>query len=397
MDIAVDQVLPLARADRDAERNRRERSRRGTERNAAIGHRRGDDGAQDAAERRKPRERRAARRLDDRALPGEFRAGLGVVQAPVPADRAFVGNLPRLVEGLDHVEVEPSPRREHGELAQVPRLLQTAGLGRSARPARAWPARLTDEQRLAGKFALQLRVQPVHVRDDVIDPHRVVVPVRQDVHRDEVDVAGQRLVVDPAAPDVGVGDRHVRRRGDAPDQHRELRSGQFVSQQHFVTDDDAADRVALLAYERDAALDFTRVRVGVATDPQADEHLHPELARHGRNMIVAFGDRVGPDAARTLGQQREVVPDLRDAQGAAFGTFVPGWRVRNAGQARGDAVRQVDRLRLGPPVPRERGATDREQARDRGGASVREWNAVGGAQGLAWPFGGGEEEVLPIG
>jgi hypothetical protein len=103
----------------------------------------------------------------------------------MPSDGAFMRDLPRLVEGFDHIEIDAAHLRENGELPYVPSLVDTARLDRTAWAACARPARLADEQLLVGRLALKIRVQLLYVRHDVVAVDRMIVPVGKDVHGHE--------------------------------------------------------------------------------------------------------------------------------------------------------------------------------------------------------------------
>ena len=270
---------------------------------------------------------RPGRVRDHRTVERELRLTIGVEDAPVGAGTAFVGALPRLVDGLHQVVVEVAPLRHRQEGAdelglvgdrrgrvddRIVRLLEV--LQRHAAAPRR-PADLAHHDLLVRIFAAHRVVALLDVIDGALA--RYAFPVRQQVHGDEVDVTRDlvhllALLAIGRQPDIpGFGGRH-RHADTAPDDvdvADQLLRRQVATQQGFVADDDAFDvrtRVGLL----DQRLDLDVVAVLPAIEPGAGGHRHAVLAGERRDLRRIEG-AIGPQPPRVLGQHRDVLVQLR--------------------------------------------------------------------------------------
>jgi hypothetical protein len=266
-----------------------------------------------------------------------------------------------LVEGFDQVVRDAAGGRERGELTDVARLVHAAGRVRAARSSDARPARLTDQDLLAGEPSPHLGIEPVHVRDHVVDPDRVVIPVRNDVNGDERDRVGHRAVVHPVPPHVGIRHRETALGADAADQRAQLCRRQLVAQQHLVADHDRAHDRAMLACDPEHPRDLGFVEQRVATDPRADEDTQAELGRDRRHLVHAVADRVGPDAVVALREQREVLADLAPRHMPGHAVVGARGRVGYARESPRRRVRQRHRTAIPPP---RGGETEREHGKE---------------------------------
>ena len=104
---------------------------------------------------------------------------------------------------------------------------------------------------------------------------RIVLPVRQDVHGDEIHRARQLAIAQPELPDIGIGDRHFTLRLHARDVFAQGRRRHFTAQQRLVADDHRAHGVGKAVGERDAGGDLVLRAVGVARHPKPEQHFQP--------------------------------------------------------------------------------------------------------------------------
>jgi hypothetical protein len=126
-------------------------------------------------------------------------------------------------------------------------------------------------------------------------------------------------------------------------------------QQHFVADDDRADRTRIFLGERDRGLNQLRILEPVVTDPDSQENLQPDLRCQFRHLVQTVVDGIGTDAARYPGNLNQVLTDLlrTDFQrGIEWRLVVAEWRIGYAFEF----VRSIDRGmrecdRLGQPPP----------------------------------------------
>ena len=73
--------------------------------------------------------------------------------------------------------------------------------------------------------------------DRAVDAGRLVLPVRQQVHADQVHVRGHLGELLPEFPNLAVGDGLAHGRADLVDIRNKFADGQVTAQQHLVADD----------------------------------------------------------------------------------------------------------------------------------------------------------------
>ena len=285
---------------------------------------------------------------------------LGVEQTPGGADRALLAGLPVLVEGFDDVVVELLAVGDRAEGREVAHLLDPAGPRVGAHAAVARPARLADHDRLAREAVLHLLVDVDDVLLDgrlavglaAIEPDRHVLPVRQDVDGDEVDLVGQRRVAHPEFPDVGVGHGLGDALLDLADVAAELVGRQLLAQQHLVADDHPFDRVLVLVGVVDQQVDLLEVLLVVIVQPGAMPDFQPVLAGALRDGFEVFARRVGSDRADLALQAAQILLDLVGCGERARERALarPVGRERHALQRRIGPAGDFDRP-VGPPPP----------------------------------------------
>src|SRR3546814_17622318 len=71
------------------------------------------------------------------------------------------------------------------------------------------------------------------------------LPIRQQVHGDEIDVLRQRGILEPDMPRLGGRYRHLERAAGAIQLDHQLTWRHVIAQQHFIADDGAVDVVVL--------------------------------------------------------------------------------------------------------------------------------------------------------
>ena len=298
----------------------------------------------------------------DRLAELELVLALGVEQAPGCAHGAFLARLPILVEGLDDVVVELLPLGDGAEDREVAHLLDPPGPRVGAHAAVARPAGLADHDLLVGKARLDLLVDVDDVLLDAgrsvrfaaIEADRLVLPVRQDVDGDEVDLVGQRRVAQPEFPDIGVGHRLRHALLDLADVAPQLVGRQVLAQQHLVADDHPLDRVLVLVGVIDQQVDLLEVLLLVVVEPGAVPDLQPVLPGALRHGLEILARGIGPDGAHLALQAMEIVIDLVGRREAAGKRTLarPVGRERHALQRRGRPAGDFHRP-IGPRPPQE--------------------------------------------
>ena len=139
--------------------------------------------------------------------PAELQLPRAVVEhAPIAADGAFQQPLPRLVEGLDQIDLPIAGLRCFHHAAQHQRLIGGRGERAVAHAAFAWPADLADQNLLPGKNLRHLLPHLAHMRDRLGGRDRLILPIGQDVDGDEVGGLSEFGRLQPELPDIGIGD-----------------------------------------------------------------------------------------------------------------------------------------------------------------------------------------------
>ncbi len=152
----------------------------------------------------------------------------------------------------------------------------------------ARPAEFADHDLLAGKIIGDVPADRRDMIGGLRSPDRIVLPVRQDVHGDEIDRARELAIANPELPDVGIGDRHFHLGLHARDVFAQGRNRNLAAQQRFVADDHRAHGVGIVgAGDRDAGGDLVLRAV-----------------RKARNLGTARAALSGRAAARSPGSDR---------------------------------------------------------------------------------------------
>src|SRR5262249_11593208 len=140
----------------------------------------------------------------DRAGKDEFRLPVGVEHPPIGADASFE-RLPGLVESLDDRVVDAHGIGTRDEIANDLRLRYRIWHSFVAIEPSARPAKLGDDDTLAG----------IGLAEPLVDPYRVVhgggawdsFPKRADVHCEIIDGRGKLRMFEPDGPHFGGADR----------------------------------------------------------------------------------------------------------------------------------------------------------------------------------------------
>ena len=189
--------------------------------------------------------------LGNRAAEAEFEPVRRAVEnAPIATDRPFERTLPGLIERLDDIDLEVLALGERQRFADDARLVPGRRPRALAHAPRARPAEFTDEDVLAGNGGRDPRVDRGDVGGRKRGRDRKILPVRQNMDRDEIDGVAHVAIAQPVFPDVGVGDRLCHLRLDLADGGHEIGRRHLPAQQHFVADDDGADDVGIFLGER---------------------------------------------------------------------------------------------------------------------------------------------------
>ena len=313
----------------------------------------------------------------DRLAELELVAPLGVQKSPGGAHRPLLASLPPLVKRFDDVVVEVLAFGDGSESRKVLDLLDASRPGVGTHAAIARPTRFADHDRLAGKSRLYLLVDVDDVLLDAaravgfatIDTDRLVLPIRQYVDGDEVDVVGQGRIAQPEFPDVGIGDRLPHPLLDLADVTPEFVHRQVLPQQDLVADDQPLDRVLVLVGMVDQEVHLLEVLLLVAVQPGAVPHLEAVLAGILRHRFEILGHGVGAHRPDLALETVQILLDLaRCREGAAERALArPVRRERHALQWRGGPPGNRHRsVRPPPPQEIERRHRDQSQQRHQG-------------------------------
>ena len=169
----------------------------------------------------------------------------------------------------------------------------------------AWPAGFANHHVLGGEFVAEHLAHFGHMLQGGVDVRRIVFPIGQQMDGEEIHGWRDFRVLEPELPDVGISDRLFDLAFDFINKLRQLRAGDFLAQQGFVTDDHRRDHVRVGVGRGDQQVDFFFGVHRIAVDPGADHQLQPVLARQVRQRLKT-GHRVGADALETGRQQGEV-------------------------------------------------------------------------------------------
>ena len=282
---------------------------------------------------------------------------------PIAAHGALQLALPGLVEGFDQVESReghwlPTMRQylfAGQQFTNESRLFQPPGNRCTALATGGGPAGFADQHRQGRKNRLHFGVDRNKMRHRLLDGHRSVFPVGQEVDGDDIDVLAQHVAMPtPEFPDIGIGHGNTRATPGGRQHVGQRRRRLLAAQQHFVADHQQVDHIGVIARQRQCALELRGIADAVAIDPGAQNHPQPELAGKRRHRIEATVDAVGAHAAADRADQAQIGFDHRRCYGqcrikrAVAGA--PKRGVGDAGQTRLGDLRQGHwpALRKGP-------------------------------------------------
>ena len=285
-----------------------------------------------------------------------FQLAFGPVeQPPVTADRSFPAALPRLVIGLEKIDAKIVLSRPLENLGNETRLIDAGSQRAVAHPPMAWPAGFADQNLLAGKGCRHLLANVIDMRGRIFGARRNVLPIRQEMGGDEIDILAHFAVTQPEFPDIGVGHRHVHARFDRADDLPQVGDGHLAAQQHFAADDDRGDRAGMILHQRDRNVGELGVLRAIASDPDAEQHLQSDPGRKLGHLVEPVVDGIGADTFGDLGQLRQILRDLLrtdDQRRIMRRLIAPERRVGNALQLRRIIDRRArQRHRRGQPPP----------------------------------------------
>ncbi len=325
-------------------------------------------------QRQRPgRSRPPQREALDRTGPRELGLAVGVPQAPVAAGLAFqVVGLPRLVDGLDDEVVDVLRLQPRHHVAHVlgllgrRRILHHARAGAAARRTVRRPADLGDDDVLVAEVLGLLELGDAALEVFKRRLARLLVPVRQDVDGEIVDLARELGILQPDVPGLGGADRHLDVALDVPDLADELgRAGgvgiaqvllAVPAQDVLVADQHALDVGILVGHadQRPGLLGVDLARLAAelllglagAVDPGAGHQLDAVARGELRHDVAAVGGAIGADVVDLAAEHGEVALDLLLARLDRLGRGVAD---RGAQEAEDAARLGLDRvLVLGP-------------------------------------------------
>ncbi len=288
-----------------------------------------------------------------RAGKREFRGPVGVEDAPIGSDASFIG-LPRLIEGFDDRIVDAQRIGPGDEVAHH------LGLGDWARhrilaiQSGARPAKLGNDDALAGILASKLLVHA----ERFIDGARsgCSLPIGQHMDGDIVDGRNELRMLEPDIWHVGGGDRHRDLALHSLDLANEVAHyvvriaivQRLRAEHRLIADDDAVD-VAVMFRQRDGSVDFLLVLLFPVVDPHAERDAQTVFGRELRHKIETVGDAVSPDRARIRGYGREIGSDLLLGGIVALGAAVGIDRGKRHRRERPICIRRRHPLMHGKP------------------------------------------------
>ena len=305
------------------------------------------------------------RMVGDKTAETEFRPLRRTVEnAPIAPGRAFQRPFPRLIESLDDIDAEILPLREFERLGDDPRLVRWRRPCRFAHPAGARPADFTDDNFLVGDGVGDLLADVGDVSRGNRSRQRQILPIRQDMYGDEVNILLQIGIAQPEFPDVGICDRHRYLRFYLADDGAEIGRRHLAAQQHLIADNDGADDIGIFLGEVDGGRDLLPVERSVIGEPQPHEHLQAVTLSDGGNLIEPVGVRISADAVGVARQQSEVLVDLLSAHHGARHQRILAVAKRRVGYAGQLAARGERRRRqLHWPAQPQPGNGDRQRRR----------------------------------
>ncbi len=252
--------------------------------------------------------------LVNRAGQRKHRFPVDSQQAPVGADHAFVMAFPGLVKGLDDVVIQAVAVHHFNQAADESGFVNHAGYGVAALPAGGRPARFADQNRFIQAHTVGLVVD---LFDDFLDMagcvfnrHRLVFPVGQNVHGNEVHFLHQLWIFQINRPNIGI--RHGLLHGlfylaDIADQFVHIH---VLAQQDFVADQHPFHHVRIGVHRFDQRGDFLFVAVMTVAQPAALNHFHAVFAGERWCGLHAAQYRVSADGMGFIRNQAQVGVDM---------------------------------------------------------------------------------------
>ncbi len=283
---------------------------------------------------------------------------IGVEHAPGGADRVLQRGFPRLIEGFHDVVVIVEAVGENGDPADVVRLVHDIDHRRSTIPPDRGPAGFRDQQPLAREGLMGLTDNVDEMLLGLVYGDRLVVPERQDMNRNEIQLAPDLGIAQHEGPDVGGRNRLLDGFLDPPDIADQLVRGEIAAQQHLVADHNLGHRLRMLVRLLDALGEFLLVDVLVRAQPDAEGHLDVVLLGQFGQMLEPFAGRIGADVPGAPDQHLQILFDfLRRRIGLGQRTLAApiggeGHAVERLGIFRRDRDRPI-----GEPPDRSRGDT----------------------------------------
>ena len=160
---------------------------------------------------------------------------------------------------------------------------------------------------LPGEGLLQAAELRERIVDGGLDVH--ALPVRQEVHGDEIHVLGEIGVRQPHVPGLGGADRLADGVARLIEILLELLDGNVAAQNDLVADDHPHD-IDMSAGELDGGFELGLVGVAVIVDPGADGDVDAVALGELRNIRQRAEVTVSPDSESLAFQELEVLVDL---------------------------------------------------------------------------------------
>ena len=117
------------------------------------------------------------------------------------------------------------------------------------------------------------------MRGSVLGAQGNVLPIREEMNGDEIDVSGDFPVAQPEFPDIGIGNRNIRASLDRADDFPEVGHDHVAAQQHLTADDDGSDRSGMIPGQRDRRVREQSVLRAIPSKPDPEQDLQSDLRR----------------------------------------------------------------------------------------------------------------------
>lgn len=129
-----------------------------------------------------------------------------VEKTPIASDRALKQALPRLIEGLDQIDLPAALLGGFHHTAQHQGLVSAGGQRTVAHASGARPTDLPDPNLLPSKGFCHLGPHGAYVLDGTLGPDGLIFPIGENVDGDEVDSGRKLGRLQPELPNIGIGD-----------------------------------------------------------------------------------------------------------------------------------------------------------------------------------------------